>query len=308
MSQLDYLIRALVSDRQALRDAVGVCDDFQPSKHKNSLKQHLQNATKESKPQLGNPAHPTLQLDECEQLIIPLYSSEHPAVAVVKFEVSDKQRQAIIQYFADSQADLNEEHLVSLVAFFTENGYEVEYQCISENLHKPSIDPLTLISYQAIDLVNHNANQAENLVEKLGSEANSQESTVLQTLPNKKAYRWPLWILAAMLMSMPLYALWDDIHVYQWMGMLPANPLLAIVACAGFFCGALLMVEGLKYLMRPISEKPTLASVTKNCLGAAPQDTLVHKSLLHAYPQSRQGIVNEGAKEEQFKKKKRPQW
>ncbi|MGE3320057.1 MAG: hypothetical protein AB7I18_12255 [Candidatus Berkiella sp.] len=251
MSQLAYQIRSLISQRTALRDTVGVCDDFTPAQNKRgSIKQHLQQATKESKPLLGNPAHPRLLLDECEQLIIPLCLTNHSAIAVVNFVVDDYKRKAIIEYFDAVQADLSDEHLVSLVAFFTENGYEVEYQCVSENLQKQGVDPHKLISFKAIDLVNAKANVAENLTKEL---LDYKPQSPINNAPEKR-HHWRLWILATMLMSTVIYGGWEYLgfkaQVTGWMALLPANPLLVITSFAAVFWGGYLFVMGLKYLTR----------------------------------------------------------
>lgn len=335
MSQLASQVRTLISERKTLRDSVGVCDDFEPAQSKGiTIKEHLRHATHETKPLLGNPAHKTLLFDECEQLIIPFCFDKQSSVAVVTFVVNEHKRQADIQYFDAKGADLADEFLVSLVAFFTENNYEVNYECVSEKIQKKGIDSSKITAYKAIDLVNSHVKLSENLAAALlaGSdeegEAKTQSQEKVTQQPSAKGYPWRVGLLAAMLVATAVYSGWNYLQPYlsflipyasffsnyvqsQALGiaaLLPANPILAIMACAAVFYAGWLLVSALRYLSRPRENEPPLPNPTTNPLRADPTEQSQNKTLLHSYNTQMKVPLNDSANESLAEtKKKRPQ-
>ncbi len=286
MSQIASKIRSLVASRKGLKDCVGICDAFQVGK-KGDIKAHLDSFTQEDKPLLGNPAHPELLFDECEQLIVPLEFADHFAVAVIKFSVKEDKRKAFIQYFNARGTDLSDDLLASLSGFFTENHYEVLYHCISGSIVKKGISDSKITCYKAIDLANQNAGISENLSATLveSKEETKEQKTKTPDSQNNKKQSEPTaqgsWLVILLAVGCVIYLGSDYIKPYTaaLMALVPTNPILAYMAFGGVFFLGWLLIAGLQHLSRE-RETPALkprqvvkGDVNETC---APQKRLLN--------------------------------
>lgn len=315
MGQLANDLRLQISQSKALQATVGVCDTFHVdlSQDKLRLKEHLALFTQDNKPMVGNPAHPRLFFDECQQLLVPFLIGEHPAIAVIKLGIGAKSRQVAIEFFDPTGCDLDKDHLAVLVAFFTENRYSVDYQCISE---LATINDLTnLTCYKALDRVNKNAGISSNLIERLVAKpaekspiipavitsvvvakpveiAKPVEPAKLQepakpleaTIPQATDLRWLVGMLATLAASAAIYFKYEYLKetVFMLANFLPTDPLLAFAACGGVFFTAWLMVAGIGYLLSqnesPVLDKKPAASDIVNF-----EEALRPKPILNAF-------------------------
>lgn len=313
MSQIASEIRALVASRKGLQDSVGVCDDFQVGKKSLSLKAHLDTFTQEDTPLLGNPHHPKLLFDECEQLIVPLQFSDHCAVAVIKLSVEQDKRKAFIRYFDANGTDLADDQLVSLSTFFTENDYEVLYHCVSESIVKKGITPSKITCFKAIDLANLNADISENLsdtlIESNESESKESESIEIKEQANEKQQpekeqateKSPasqFWFIMVLVLGLSIYLGFDYIKPYTvtLMVLVPANPILAYIAFGGVFCAGWLILACLQHLGRE-RQTPELTNISPRQVVAQNIDEtfVMQNSLLKTFENEiSKGSTNQG--------------
>jgi|GEM_PF-6571379 len=293
MSQLALKIRSLVGQRTALQHSVGVCDDFPALRKGLSLQQHLNTFTQEDKPLLGNPQHPELIFDECEQLVVPIAFTNHVAVAVIKLKLKKESKKAFIQYFDPTGADLPDDLLISLSAFFTESCYEVLYHCISEAIKEKGINHVTLTSCKAIDLASGNAGVIENLCASL-IEVADEPPVATQVLPPEESIPGHTWLLVWLASGSAMYMGFDILqttlrpYVLTVMASIPANPILAFMACGAVFCGAWLIVGVLQHLTRN-SAVASLKSVAANGLlpASAVETVTPTKAYLNVFDQAK---------------------
>ena len=280
MSQIASRIRSLISQRKELQESVGVCDDYEVTNKAISLKAHLNAFTQEDKALLGNPKHPKLRFDECEQLIIPIHFAKHVGVAVVKLTIEEEgNRKAFVQYFDGTGSDLADDLLASLGAFFTESDYEVLYHCVSETVVQENTkNEITCI--KAIELANRNVGIQE--VIKI-----SDETPAVLPAPVEK--RFP-WLLITLALGGALYMGLDYLQPYTaaLMALVPANPLLAFIACAGVFYTGLLIVSCLQYLTRE-REAPMLRFRDKT-VSEIPKEVASRKTFLKDFARSNDKI------------------
>ncbi len=322
MGQLATDLRLQISQSTVLQTSVGVCDAFNvmPSQNALLLKEHLTMFTQDNKPMLGNPAHPRLFFDECTQLLVPFIIGDHESIAVIKLSIGAKSRQAAIEFFDPTGCDLNSDHLAVLVAFFTENRYSVDYQCVSELLLIKDLTKLTC--YKALDMVNFNAGIPSNLVKTLLDKpaekppiipavitpavmANPVEAAkplepvkpieavkpVEPTNPQATLapaslidLRWIVGMLATIAVPAALYLKYEYLKeiVFMLANLLPADPLLAFAACGGVFFSAWLIVAGIGYLLSQNESTVLDKKLVTSCI-ANFEESVRPKPILNAF-------------------------
>ena len=194
----------------------------------------------------------------------------------------DGRRKAFIQYFDGTGADLADDLLISLSAFFTESDYQVLYHCVSETCAKNDITNEKITSIKAIELANLNAGIQEKIVVPV--EKSEPKETLVPTpiQPQTPSRGFP-WFLITLAIGGAVYMGFDYLQPYTaaLMALVPTNPLLAFIACAGVFCAGWLIVSCLQYLTRE-REAPTLR-FRETTVSAMPKDLASQKTLLNAF-------------------------
>lgn len=104
----------------------------------------------------------------CSQFIIPLrINNNHYTTAVVQAKGRTRNNKSVdIRYYDSKGEDLDDSYQTSLLTFFTEKGYDVNYECISENEQKYENNNCALFAaLKSIDMANENVENDERLLQ-----------------------------------------------------------------------------------------------------------------------------------------------